>query len=76
MEVWPFLEHYACEGKLVRRKRKGFEDEEQEKEGVMYCSGAFDVPTDDENTSPNKPKRPKKQTSKPKKTQKQVPKRK
>lgn len=42
--------------KAARRKRKGFEDAEQETEGIMYSSGAFDAPVDDHSSGCTPPK--------------------
>ena len=37
-------EHYKHLRKTARAKRKGYEDKNQEEEGVMYSSGAFNIP--------------------------------
>ena len=37
-------EHHKHLQKAARAKRKGYDDKNQEEEGIMYSSGVFDVP--------------------------------
>ena len=37
-------EHYKHLQKAARAKRKGHDDKNQDDEGIMYSSGAFDAP--------------------------------
>ena len=48
--------HYKHLRKTARAKRKGYEDKNQEEEGVMYSSGAFDIPESQAGPSKKKKK--------------------